>query len=46
MHRSARDEMLQPEEYRKMGDRKMKMLHRGADHFPVLHLPVNPPLLD
>ncbi len=34
------------EEYRKMGDRKMKMLHLGADHFSVPHLPVNSTLLD
>ena len=33
-------------EYRKMGDRKMTMLHLGADHFPVPHLPVNSALLD
>ncbi len=46
MHRSAPEGVLQSEEYRKMGDRKMIMLQLGADHFSVPHLPVNPLLLD
>ncbi len=46
MHRLAPDDVLQSEEYRKMGDRKMKMRQFGADHFSVPHLPVNSPLLD
>ncbi len=29
MHRSAMDELLHSEEYKKMGDRKMKMLQLG-----------------
>ncbi|TWU22351.1 hypothetical protein Pla52o_34070 [Novipirellula galeiformis] len=33
-------------EYRKMDDRKMMMLHLGADHFSVSHLPVNSASLD
>ncbi len=32
-------------EYRKMGDRKMMMLHLVSDNFPVPHLPVNSALL-
>lgn len=46
MHHSAPDEVLHSEEYRKIGDRKMMMLHLGSDHFSVPHFPVNPPLLD
>tara|TARA_R110002073_G_scaffold172563_13_gene329813 strand:+ start:4758 stop:4898 length:141 start_codon:yes stop_codon:yes gene_type:complete len=46
VHRIAPDEVLQSEEYRKMGDRKMVMLQLGAAHFSVPHLPVNSPLLD
>ncbi len=46
MHCSAQNGVLQSEEYRKMGDRKMTMQHFGADHFPVPHLPVNSLLLD
>ncbi len=46
MHRSAPEGVLQSEENRKMGDRKMVMLHLGTDHFSVPHLPVNSLLLD
>tara|TARA_R110002073_G_scaffold217716_4_gene377914 strand:- start:11583 stop:11723 length:141 start_codon:yes stop_codon:yes gene_type:complete len=45
MHRGATDEVLHPEENRKMADRKMVMLHLGTDHFSVPHLSVNSPLL-